>query len=52
MLHLRFDKQQAYLGNIAFSESVDPIIVKIKVATYPKNRDKAIEVMEELFGIP
>jgi hypothetical protein len=52
MLHLRFDKQQAYLGNIAFSESTDPIIVKMKIATYPKSREKAIEAMEELFGIP
>lgn len=50
MLHLRFDKQHAYLGHLHISDTKDPIIVKLKVATYPKNREKAIQAMEDLFA--
>lgn len=50
MLHLRFDKQEAYLGHVHFSDTTDSIIVKLKVATYPKNREKAIQAMEDLFA--
>nr|WP_245312654.1 RNA-binding domain-containing protein [Methanohalophilus levihalophilus] len=50
MLHLRFDKQQAYLGNVSFSDSPDSIVVKLKIATYPKNMEKAIQVLEDLFA--
>ncbi len=50
MLHLRFDKQEAYLGRFSFSDSPDSIVIKLKIATYPKNQEKAIQVMEDLFA--
>lgn len=50
LFHMRFDKQSALLGNIVLSSSSDSIIVKVKIATYPKDRVKAGHIVEELFG--
>jgi len=50
LFHMRFDKQAAFLGRIVLSSSSDAIIVKVKIATYPKNRLKAGLIVEELFG--
>jgi len=48
LFFLRFDKQKAYQELLELSSSSDAIIVRIKIATYPKNREKAIEIVEEL----
>ncbi|MFP4655916.1 MAG: RNA-binding protein [Methanohalobium sp.] len=50
MFHLRFNKQEAYLGRVVLSSSSDAIIVKMKVATYPKNWGQARKNVEDLFG--
>jgi hypothetical protein len=50
LFHMRFDKQSAFLGNIVLSSSSDSITVKVKIATYPKNRLEAGHIVEELFG--
>ena len=50
MFHLRFDKQAAYGGKVRLSSSSDAIIVKVKVETYPKDRQQAGMIVEELFG--
>jgi len=50
VFHLRFDKQAAYLNRVELSSSSDAIVVKIKIATYPKNREQAGRIVEGLFG--
>ena len=49
MLHLRFSKQEAYSGKLVTESSSDAIAVKIKIATYPKDRNKALEMLEDFF---
>ncbi|MCD5425929.1 MAG: hypothetical protein LRZ92_05665 [Methanosarcinaceae archaeon] len=49
VLHLRFNKQAAFLGKIVLTEDSDAISVKIKIVTYPKNRNSAIKEARELF---
>jgi RNA-binding protein len=50
VFHLRFDKQEAYLGNVKLVSSSDAITAKVKIETYPKNREMAGKIVEELFG--
>ncbi|MBC7085602.1 MAG: RNA-binding protein [Methanomethylovorans sp.] len=50
IFHLRFDKQEAYLGHVKLVSSSDAVIAKIKIETYPKNRETAGKIVEELFG--
>ncbi len=50
LFHFRLDKQAAYLNIVKLSSSSDAIIVKVKIATYPKNRKQAGKIVEELFG--
>lgn len=50
VFHMRFDKQAAFLGDLALCSSSDAITVKVKIATYPKNRLRAGQIVEELFG--
>lgn len=50
LFHMRFDKQAASLGNLVLSSSSDAITIKVKIATYPKNRVLAGQIVEELFG--
>ena len=49
VLHLRFNKQAAFLGKIFLTKDSDAISVKIKIVTYPKNRNSAIIEAGELF---
>ena len=50
VFHLRFDKQSAYLQQVRLTNSSDAIAAKVKIETYPKNREKAGVIVEELFG--
>ncbi len=50
LFHLRFDKQAAYLQQVRLTDSSDAVTAKVKIATYPKNREKAGAIVEELFG--
>ena len=50
IFHLRFNKQEAFLDRVVLSTSSDAIIVKMKVATYPKNWEQARKNLEDLFG--
>ncbi|NPA74710.1 MAG: exosome subunit [Euryarchaeota archaeon] len=49
-LHLRFDKQEAYRGNIAISHGGDTIVMKMKILSYPWRKDKAIKNLIEFFN--
>jgi RNA-binding protein len=50
VFYLRFDKQSAYLQKVKLTDSSDAITAKVKIETYPKNREKAGAIVEELFG--
>jgi len=50
VFHLRLDKQAAYLQQVKLTASSDAITAKVKIETYPKNREKAGAIVEELFG--
>lgn len=50
VFHLRFDKQEAYMGRVRIVSSSDAITAKVKIETYPKNREMAGKIVEELFG--
>ena len=50
VFHLRFDKQAAYLQQVRLTNSSDAITAKVKIETYPRNREKAGAIVEELFG--
>ncbi len=42
-LYVRFDKQEAYLGNVALAYHGDVIAMKGKIESYPAKKDKAME---------
>ncbi len=48
VLHIRVDKQKAYLGKVEISYGGDSIVIKVKLVTYPSKREKAIEAAREL----
>jgi hypothetical protein len=50
VFHLRFDKQEAYMGRVKMGSYSDAITAKVKIETYPKNRERAGKIVEELFG--
>ncbi len=47
-LHIRIDKQKAYLGSLKIVESGDSIAIKVKIITYPAKRDKILKAAQEL----
>ena len=47
---LRFDKQEAYLGNLKVVEHGDAIRLKIKMAAYPAKKDIAMKLARKLLG--
>ncbi len=51
VLHIRIDKQKAYLGEISLTSGGDPIAVKLRLVTYPSKREKVIEFARELCTI-
>lgn len=50
IFHIRVDKQAAFQERVILTSSADSITVKVKIATYPKDRQKAGLIVEELFG--
>lgn len=48
VLHLRIDKQKAYLGELEIVERGDAIVVHIKIVTYPARRERIIEAAKNL----
>jgi len=47
ILHIRIDKQKAYLGEIELGGR-DAIVVKAKIVTFPAKREKVVEAAREL----
>jgi hypothetical protein len=48
VLHLRIDKQRAYLGELQIVEGGDAIVVRIKIVTYPAKREKIIQAVRDI----
>ncbi|WP_455645137.1 RNA-binding domain-containing protein [Methanosphaera sp.] len=46
---LRFDKQEAFNENLKLTYSGDAIHVRIKIASYPVNKENAIKVAHDIF---
>lgn len=46
-IHIRFDKQEAYMERVALTSGGDAITLKIKVVSYPKRRETAIKNFKE-----
>jgi RNA binding exosome subunit len=44
-LHLRFDKQEAYMGRLKIARHDDVVSVRGKVAAYPARRERAIQAV-------
>jgi len=49
-LYLRFDKQLAYAGELALTESGDAIHVELKVTAYPAKREVATRLVREFIA--
>ncbi len=49
-LHIRFDKQAAYIGKVQLATTTATIATDIKIKAYPAKREKAIEVAEKIFN--
>ncbi len=47
VLHIRLDKQKAYLGELVLG-SEDPIAVKIKIVTYPSRKEMALDAVRDI----
>ena len=47
VLHIRFDKQKAYLGKLVLG-SEDPVAVKIKIVTYPSKKEIALDAIRDI----
>uniref|UniRef100_A0A7C4WKY9 Exosome subunit n=1 Tax=Geoglobus ahangari TaxID=113653 RepID=A0A7C4WKY9_9EURY len=50
VLHIRIDKQQAYLGKVELAFGGDCIVVKAKLVTFPSKREKLIEFAREILS--
>lgn len=50
VLHMRLDKQKAYLGSIEMVKHEDVVSVTSKIESYPKRRSTAIQKAEEFFS--
>lgn len=48
VLHIKIDKQRAYLGEVVLSRGGDPIVVKVKLVTYPAKRDAILRFAREI----
>lgn len=51
VLHIKVDKQKAYLGNVVLSHGGDPIAIKVKLVTYPAKRDAILKFAREICTI-
>lgn len=48
-LFLRFDKQEAYMGNLKLTYAGDAVHMRIKIASYPVSKQNALKVAHDIF---
>lgn len=51
VLHIKVDKQKAYLGEVELTYGGDSIAVKVKLVTFPAKRDAIVEFAKEICTI-
>ncbi len=51
VLHIKIDKQKAYLGEVKITHGGDPIAVKAKLVTFPAKREAIIEFARKICTI-
>ncbi len=51
VLHIKIDKQKAYLGEVKLTRGGDPIAVKAKLVTFPAKRETIIKFAKEICTI-
>ncbi len=49
VLHIRFDKQEAFMGRLALAKRGDVISARLKIKAYPASKENALGVISELF---
>jgi len=49
VLHIRFDKQETFMGRLALARGPDVISARLKIEVYPASRKKAISIISDLF---
>ena len=49
-LHLRLDKQKAFLEEVALASDKDVVAVTMKVAAYPARRENALLILTQWFS--
>ncbi len=49
-LHIRIDKQQAYLGNVELAFGGDCIAIRVKLVTFPAKREKILEFAKKIIS--
>lgn len=49
--YLRFDKQLAYCGELALTDSGDAVHMKLKVAAFPAKHEVAVGLAEKFIGM-
>ncbi|MHC1571336.1 MAG: RNA-binding domain-containing protein [Methanosarcinales archaeon] len=49
VLHIRFDKQEAFMGRLALAKRGDVISARLKIKAYPASKENALSVISELF---
>ncbi len=47
-LHIRVDKQEAYLGRVIIITRGDGIVIRVKITTYPLKRENVIKAARDL----
>jgi len=47
VLHIRINKQKAYLGEIELGDR-DAIVIKVKIVTFPAKRENVLDAVREL----
>ncbi|CAD7774360.1 RNA-binding protein [Candidatus Methanoperedenaceae archaeon GB50] len=49
VLHIRFDKQEAFMGRLALAKRGDVISARLKIKAYPASKENALGIISELF---
>ncbi|MCD6110987.1 MAG: hypothetical protein J7K08_04850 [Thermoplasmata archaeon] len=50
VLHIRLDKMKAYRGEIALARGREPVVLRFKIASYPRGREGAVRTLRRFIG--
>lgn len=49
VLHIRFDKQEAFMGRLTLAKGQDVISARLKIKAYPASKENALSIVSNLF---